>query len=162
MNPINNELVKTISEHQDEMIANVCNRLQKITKSHYEVIDYERHVERELEALNALVNSIETQDPVYFNKYIKDIGIIRSAEGYRLSEVQQALRIFEEELWRLLRKYLAAGEPLIKMLCVCNWIFGEAKDELARVYINRLLETELQVEGMQEKFFRYITEKKEK
>jgi hypothetical protein len=162
MNPSNKILVKIIHDHQDEMIANTCNRLQKISSSHYEVIDYERHVERELKALDALLKSIETKNCLHFNQYIEDIGTIRFKEGYRLNEVQGALRIFEEELWLLVKKYLAVEQPLIEMLSLCNWIIGEAKDHLAQVYLNKSLETGTQVEVLQEKFFKYITEKKEK
>jgi hypothetical protein len=162
MNPINEILANTLRSHQDELIANTCNRLQKISKSHYEDIDYERHVEREQISLDAFIKSIETNDPIPFSTYLQDIGNIRSSEGYRLSEVQDAVRIFEEELWLLLRKYLNAAEPLVEMLALCNRIIGAAKDHLAQAYLSKFLDTGDQVETLQKKFFKYIRENKEK
>jgi hypothetical protein len=161
MNPINRILVQTIREHRDEMIAKVCNRLQKLAASHYEVIDFDRLAEREETALNALVKSIETEDILPLTRYIEETGAIRSSEGYHLSEVQHALRIFEEELWHMLIKHHPAEKPLIEMLALCNWIIGQAKDHLAQIYLKISLDKQAQLDALRDKFHNYILEKKE-
>jgi hypothetical protein len=161
MNPINRILVQTIREHRDEMIANICNRLQKLAGSHYEVIDFDRLQEREETALSALVKSIETKDLLPLTRYIEETGTIRSSEGYPLSEVQNALRIFEEELWQMLIKYQPAEKPLIDMLALCNWIVGQAKDHLAQIYLKISLDKQAQLDALRDKFHNYILEKKE-
>ena len=52
------EFVNIIKERREELIDNVCNRLQKLLHSHYELIDYERHQEREQEFLDIILKSL--------------------------------------------------------------------------------------------------------
>ncbi|MBN1999661.1 hypothetical protein JW935_19055, partial [candidate division KSB1 bacterium] len=134
----NQDLIQTIKDHKDELINNICNRLQNLTASHYETIDFESHEEREKAVLHSLLESLKASNTKVFIQYLQRIASIRSAEGYTLAEVQKAVRIFEEELWAILIKYQPVNERLVNMLVICNEFFGEAKDNLAQVYMAQI------------------------
>jgi len=59
----------------------------------------------------------------------------RHAAGYDLSEVQTAINVIEEALWK---RILSSVEPdeLAHALGMVNAIFGMSKDVLARTYVS--------------------------
>ncbi len=148
-------LIATISKHKAELIKNVCNRLQKLERSHYEAIDFERHQEREEAMLHALLRGVEDADYSTFLDYIEKIAGRRSNEGYSLDEVQNAVTVFEEELWHILTKFVPIEPPLIDMLAICNRVFGKAKDHLARTYLKEAMETQKELDDLRQKFLAY-------
>ncbi len=154
-------LIVTISQHKAELIKNVCNRLQKLERSHYEVIDFERHQEREEAMLNALLKGMEEADYFTFLDYMEKIAGMRSNEGYSLDELQNATTVFEEELWHILTKFVPIEPSLVDMLAICNRIFGKAKDHLARTYLKEAVETRKELDDLRKRFFVYQQEKKD-
>ncbi len=157
----NKDLVQTINNHSEELINNICNRLQNLTASHYETIDFESHEEREKAALNSFLASLEASKTKIFIQYLQKIASIRSAEGYTLAEVQKAVRIFEEELWDILIKYQPVNKSLVDMLVTCNAFFGEAKDNLAQVFMAQTQEKQKELDDLRERFYSYRHDKKD-
>jgi hypothetical protein len=78
--------------------------------------------------------------PHGFDDYLCEILGKRIAEGYSLEELQRALRIFEELLWRLCAQERRDRDQLVRDLAVVTTIIGAAKDHLARVYLERAQE----------------------
>ena len=68
-------------------------------------------------------------------KHVRRILEQRLDEGFRLNEIQMALGCFEEEIWRLCEAEVRDREDLIACLGTASGLVGEAKDELARLYL---------------------------
>jgi hypothetical protein len=68
-------------------------------------------------------------------EHAEHIARERHAAGYDLFEVQTAINVIEEALWK---RILSSVEPneLAHALGMVNAIFGMAKDVLARTYVS--------------------------
>ena len=157
---VEQQLVNIILTHKDALIRQVCTRLEKLDQSHYEVIPYERHLEREEALLAALLQGLQEPEYTVFMAFIERIGGQRSNEGYALFEVQRALNIFEEELWRILTSTQPVDGDLVAMLSLCNRLFGRAKDHLAKIYHHQRQNVQSELDDLREKFQRYYPEQK--
>lgn len=146
------ELIKAIEQHHDELIETACNRLQKLYGSHYEMIDYECHVEREEMFLNALLDGLRSQTPDSFLVFVDELSEIRSEEGYSLEEFQEAFNVVEDNLWDMLRTEYSGDDALVAMLLLISHVFRQAKDHLSRVYMNKALAAERELEHLRKKF----------
>jgi hypothetical protein len=148
-------LMDTIQAHRDRLLSEVCGRLEKLSQSRYEVIPFERHLEREEALLTALLQGLAGPDPSAFTGFIERIAGQRSREGYSLDEVQQALNIFEEELWSILIETQPVTPELVAMLSLGNRLFGRAKDHLAQIYLHRTQNMQSELDDLREKFYDY-------
>jgi len=148
-------LMETIQAHHDRLLSSVCGRLENLSQSRYEVIPFERHLEREEAMLTALLQALAGTDPSAFTGFIERIAGQRSREGYSLDEVQQALNIFEEELWAILIDTQAVTPELVAMLSLCNRLFGRAKDHLAQIFLHRTQNMQSELDDLREKFYHY-------
>jgi hypothetical protein len=155
------DLVAALNNHKDELIINVCKRLQQFSPSHYEVIDFERHQEREEEFLQVIHKALQEDDNHSLVEYMEDLAHRRSNEGYQLEEVQQAVAIFEDELWRALIASLPIQKELVDILAACNRAFGRAKDHLARGYLRKAMETQKELDDLSQRFYAYRHDKKD-
>ena len=103
MPPNKENLIAAIEHHKEEVIDTVCKRLQKLSSSHYEMIDYERHSEREENFLNALLQGLRDETPESFLTFVERLSEQRSDEGYTLEEMFACVvgaRLGLSEVWR--------------------------------------------------------------
>ncbi len=149
------QLVAAILSHKDELLHQVCSRLEKFSQSHYEVIPYESHLKREEALLAALLQGLTDDDPTIFISFVERVASQRSQEGYSLYEVQRALNIFEEELWRLLTTTQPVNSDMVAMLAVCNRLFGSAKDHLAKIYHQEKQQVQEELDDLRKKFAQF-------
>ena len=77
--------------------------------------------------------AIRRADPII--EHAEQIARERFAAGYDLFEVQTAINVIEEALWK---RILSSVEPdeLAHALGMVNAIFGMSKDVLARTYVS--------------------------
>jgi transcriptional regulator with XRE-family HTH domain len=146
------QLITAIERHKEELIATNCRRLQQLRDSHYEIIDYECHLEREENFLNALLDGLRAETPESFLNFVDHLSEIRSEEGYSLEEFQEAFNIVEDSLWETLVARYPCDESLVKMLSLVSRIFRMSKDNLARVYLNEAFSAERELEHLRKKF----------
>jgi hypothetical protein len=73
--------------------------------------------------------------PAPFVKYVRQITDERIAEGYYLAEMQQALRLLEERVWRIAVEG-SSIDRLVRHLGIVTGTIGAAKDELARAFLS--------------------------
>jgi len=158
----NKKFIQAVLPHRDELIDRVCNRLQKLSRSHYEFIDYERHHEREEEFLDIILTALQENDYHLLLNYIEQLANKRSNEGYSLEEVQQAISIFEEELWNILTTYQPVREDLVEILHACNQLFGLVKDHMAKIYLEKTIKMQKKLDDLKEKFYTYRRDRKTK
>ncbi|MBN2356944.1 hypothetical protein JXO59_12585 [candidate division KSB1 bacterium] len=161
MSPVDQQLAETILTHKETLIRDVCTRLEKLSRSHYEVIPYERHLEREEALLTALLKGLQQPEHGAFIDFIDHIGGLRSNEGYSLEEVQRALNIFEQELWSVLIRTQPVDGRLVAMLSLCNRLFGQARDHLAKIYLSRSQDIQTELNDLRVRFYGYFKKEKE-
>ena len=66
-------------------------------------------------------------------KYMEKITVERFNAGFDLSEVQSAINVLEEAIWKLIMYERSPAEQ-IEELGLIGTVFGAAKDTLARTY----------------------------
>ena len=66
--------------------------------------------------------------------YARTLGRERFAAGYELFEVQRAVNVFEETLWRHLRS-LSEPAEFARSIGLVSMVLGLAKDMLAQTYV---------------------------
>lgn len=161
MQKSNEKLLETLQHHREELIDRVCNRLQKLSRSRYEVIDYERHREREEEFFDIVVESFQENNTQRLLNHMSDLAVVRANEGYQMEEVQKAIDIFEEELWNVLTTYQPKDAVLVEQLVLCNRIFCEAKNYFSRQYMKKVLQMQQSLSNLKEKFYVYRSDRRE-
>jgi hypothetical protein len=145
-------VITAIERHREEVIDTVCKRLQKLSSSHYEMIDYERHLEREENFLNALLQGLQDKTPESFLTFVEHLSEQRLEEGYTLEEFQDAFNVVEDTLWDMLVTHFLHDVSLVEMLAIVSRLFRAAKDRLARVFLQETLSAQRELEHLQKKF----------
>jgi len=148
-------ITKIIDTFFDETIIRICNRLQKIAPSHYEIIDFERHQEREEEFLRLLQDSFEKQHTDKVKEYMNNLAALRSKQGYAISEVQQAIDIIEEELWHTLINSGEDSQQVISMLYECHQLFTLIRNEFACAFVESQTTMQKYMTSLKERFYSY-------
>lgn len=148
-------LSKVIDAYYDETIDRICNRLQKLPRSHYEIIDYERHQEREEEFLDLIKHSLDKDNDRSLIKYMQELAQTRSNEGYTLDEVQRAIDIIEEEWWRTIIHCGWNKNDIIEMLYICNRMFTLIRNKFATAYLETQQQVQKPMDELKERFFSY-------
>jgi hypothetical protein len=99
---------------------------------------------RALRLVDAFVESL-AETPARFVRHVEGIVGDRVAAGFALGEVQAALSLLEERLWRLVVDDCAAADPTPSLSRVTTTI-GAAKDRLAQLYLAELQRQLVRVE----------------
>jgi hypothetical protein len=155
MTPDREQLISIIESHRDELITAICRKLQRLSDSHYAMIDYECHVEREEVFLDALLKGLRDPASHGFLDFVKQLSETRSEEGYSLEEFQEAFNIVEDCLWEKLVQDYERDDTFVEMLAIMIHIFRRAKDCLARIYLDKALLAERELEHLRRKFRAY-------
>ncbi len=145
-------LIRIIQQYRDELITTICRRLQQLHDSHYEVIDYECHVEREEQFLNALLDGLSQPTDIDFLNFVERLSEIRSDEGYSLEEFQEAFNIVEDSLWNILVREYGRNDAFIDMWSIMALEFRRAKDRLAQTFLDKAHSAERELEHLRKKF----------
>lgn len=128
-------LIKLFRSWEDDLVNEAVTELRHARLQHYiedgEEITRERvgrFISRALECF-----SLRRAEPMI--EHAEQIARERYAAGYDLFEVQTAINVIEEALWK---RILSSIEPdeLAHALGMVNAIFGMAKDVLARTYVS--------------------------
>jgi hypothetical protein len=149
------KLIAIIEAHHEELVDLICQRLQKLPGSHYEMIDYERHLEREEAFLDGLLQGLREESPMTFGHFIDQLSEQRSEEGYSLAEVQMALNTVEDAWWDLLRANLPPDASLVNILVITRRFFRSAKDHLAQAFLRKALLDQKELAEVRKKFRAY-------
>jgi hypothetical protein len=75
-------------------------------------------------------------DPAPFSVYMRELTAARISEGYELAEIQRALVLLEQRAWQLAIEDANIG-TLVRHLSVITSTIGQAKDEMARIFLAR-------------------------
>ena len=145
-------LIKIIQQYHDELITTICRQLQQLHDSHYEVIDYECHVEREEQFLNALLDGLRQPTEGDFLNFVQRLSERRSDEGYSLEEFQDAFNVVEDSMWNILVREYGHNQAFIEMWSIIAHEFRRAKDQLAQTFLDKAHSAERELEHLRKKF----------
>lgn len=158
----NADLINEIRKHFDEIIIKICNQLQKLSPSHYENIDFERHQEREEVFINEVQQFLKKNEPTELLDYIRELAEKRSNEGYTLQEVQHAFDIIEIEIWHVITTSGKDDQTIINMLKVCRDLFALVRNKYAQNYLQEQLKLQKRMNELKERFYIYRHDRKDR
>jgi hypothetical protein len=154
-------LLQVIRENFDQTILRICNRLQKISPSHYEIIDFERHQEREEEFLKQICDGIERENDELLKSNMVQLANIRNNEGYTLAEVQKAFDAVEEELWYTLTHCGRDNGEIIELLHELHQVMTLMRNQFAVSYADKQIDVQKRMAKLKERFFIYRHDRKD-
>ncbi|RPI01143.1 MAG: hypothetical protein EHM72_07270 [Calditrichaeota bacterium] len=155
MIPTKENLVQVIKADFDQLVIRICNRLQKISLTHYENIDFERHQEREEAFLSLICDALADQNDEPLKNHMIELANIRHNEGYALAEVQSAIDTIEDELWDTV---IACGRPpdiIINMLHEVHRLMVLMRNQFAVSYAEKQVDVQKRMAKLKERFFIY-------
>lgn len=130
---MNAPLKAILDEHHELLVYNMVHQLSVPEAGHYRKLQGQELRVRVEELCTAFAAAVATGGDA-FVEHILAISRERVAEGYALREVQLALRVFEENIWRLVTVHVPL-EQQVACLALATGIVGRAKDELAESYL---------------------------
>jgi len=129
------ELTELLRERSDDLVAEAMAELRQAHLEHYEAEGLTAVRERLATLLEVTLQCLSTAraDPVV--EYTTRVAHDRFAGGYDLLELQTAINVLEEALWK---QILSSMEPVevAHALGLVSSILGMGKDALARAYVS--------------------------
>jgi hypothetical protein len=134
-------LVELIREQADVLVSGALAELRQARLTHYEEEGIHAARERLTTLLEQTLICLDTRraDPII--DWAQRVGRDRFAAGYDLFEVQTAINVLEEALWKRILSSVGP-EDLAHALGLINAILSMAKDTLARTYVSLATNTE--------------------
>jgi hypothetical protein len=129
------ELTELLGDRSQELVDEAMQELRQAHLEHYAAEQLQTVRERLATLLELTVRCVGTgrADPMV--DYSTQIAHERFAAGYDLLELQTALNVLEEALWR---RILSSMEPaeIARALGLVSATLGMGKDALARAYVS--------------------------
>ncbi len=120
---------------EEDLVNEAVTELRHARLQHYVADGEEITRERVARFINRALECISLHRAEPMIEHAERIARERHASGYDLFEVQTAINVVEEALWK---RILSSVEPeeLAHALGMVNAIFGMSKDVLARTYVS--------------------------
>lgn len=125
-----------VADQAADLANELAEALRHTASPHYETIEEAKLHERTQRLVDAFVVALE-HGPHSFVDYVRQMTEERISEGYYLTEIQTVLSLLEGRVWRMVVAEAPVSELVSELGCVTT-VVGTAKDELARVYLERL------------------------
>jgi hypothetical protein len=128
-------LSELLKDRSDRLVAEAVTELRRAHMAHYEAEDVSIVRERLETLLDLTLECLSTGRADVMVAHTARIARDRYAGGYELLEVQTAINVLEEALWR---QILGSMEPVevAHALGLVSSILGMGKDALARAYVS--------------------------
>lgn len=136
------KLQKLLESSSNEIVEEAYINLERIKLRTYKKAETEI-TKRKLSTLyNKLSQCTSEKSILPMVNYAEKIAEQRYDDGYDLYEVQTAINLLEEAIWkRIFKKF--KGEELEKFIGLVSTILGAGKDALARKYVSLATKTKL-------------------
>ena len=142
------DLYRLLKEHREALAASTLRRVVASGAPHYARVQAGEVQSRIRGLAAALVESVRPSRHALVD-HVRRITEDRVEEGFGLGEIQMALGCLEEEVWRLCIAQVPDRLDLVRCLGIATGIVGQAKDELARVYLERKVQGDAAVRDLQ-------------
>jgi hypothetical protein len=128
-------LAELIREKADILVNGAVAELHQARLQHYEEEGIQAAKERLTTLLDETLSCLDARraDPII--DWATRVGHERFAAGYDLFEVQTAINVLEEALWKRILSSVGPDD-LAHALGLINAILSTAKDTLARTYVS--------------------------
>jgi len=133
---MNHQLYELIESNRDVLRARVSNQVQVPYAPHYQAREKLLLGVRVERLIQEYLDSVRTESTGFVD-YVRNLADERFREGYRLSEIQMALNIFNEELWQLCSETEKDKYQLLRYLSQMYITIGAAKDQVAQMYLRQ-------------------------
>ena len=128
-------LAELIRENADDLVSGAVAELHHARLEHYEEEGLQAANERLTTLLEQALSCLDAGRANPIVDWATRVGQERFAAGYDLFEVQTAINVLEEALWKRILSSVGP-EDLAHALGLINAILSLAKDTLARTYVS--------------------------
>ena len=142
-------LFQILSPKRAKLSDTITKELRSGDLPHYGEIEISRLKARVDRFVDAFVEST-TGEPLAFVRFIERLAEERIAEGYYLEEIQRVLNLLWQHSWKAVVDH-APAESRLEELEVISRTVGDAKDELARIYLARTLEVNTRAQELEQR-----------
>lgn len=132
---------------RSELEDGVAARLRATDTPHYRALGPDELRSRVAQLVEAFVGGFS--DPAALGRHVRRLADERQHEGFRLDELQAALSALEERAWRVAERGVTDVAVLVPRLAAVSGSLGRAKDELARVFLERSLAAERHAKALE-------------
>lgn len=129
------DVVALLKQRAKALVAEATESVMRAHLSHYEATGREGTERRIRRLFDLLVDCIDRQTAVPMVEHAQAIAVERWESGFDLQEVQTAINVIEEAVWK---RVLAELEPkdYAQALGRVSTVLGLGKDALARKYVS--------------------------
>jgi hypothetical protein len=129
------DLAQLLRETAGTLVEEAAAQVHQARLQHYEEEGVPAARERLSTLLDLTLECLEASRAEPIIEWATRIGRERYERGYELAEVQTAINVLEEILWRRILATLGPGD-LAYALGLVNALLGMAKDTVARTYVS--------------------------
>ena len=126
-------LIELLYNKPDLILLDSTDSLVRAHLKHYDKLSPEKIRLRLLKLFQALEKAVEVNSCEEMVKFMDKVSDERYESGYELHEVQTAINILEESLWKNIADFVDKDKQVSAMKQV-TCILGKAKEELASEY----------------------------
>jgi len=124
-----------LAARADDIIQHAMSTMGTRRLDHYERLGEEASAEQRRAFLRLIIEAARTRDLVPVIEHAERVGRERYESGFEFVEVQGAMNLLEEAIWRELLTGLPQAEQG-EALGLVSTILGAAKDKLASTYVS--------------------------
>ncbi len=134
------DLVELLRAKQTPIVQEASEILERARLPHYAEAGSDEGRTRLSRLYALMLQSLESRNLVPIMAYMEQVAAERFEAGYDLREVQTAINVLEETIWK---EVVAAVPPeqLAQSLGLVGTVLGSAKDSLARAYVSLATKT---------------------
>jgi hypothetical protein len=127
-------LIDLFEQYKDIILLEVTENMERVNLEHYEDDSEEKLRQKMARTYYVFKEAItkESFDPL--KNYLERVGEERYASGYELYELQTALNILEECIWKQIDEKLPKKEQLDAFITITKYM-SNAKLTLAKIYV---------------------------
>jgi hypothetical protein len=128
------DLNQLLEQEADAIVGEATAVLERTRLQHYSRDGVAESGDRLRRLFELLRQSIAGRELAPVIEYMKTVAAERFQAGYEIREVQMAINVLEETVWKHVVDHVSPGE-LAQSLGLVSTVLGAAKDSLAREYV---------------------------
>lgn len=128
-------VIELLDRKTETILKEATEGVSRSHLEHYERIGKKQVEDRFRKLLHLTIQSMKEKKLSFINEYAQDLAQERFAAGYDLREIQIAINVLEEAIWKIVVKETVPAE-LAQALGLVSTVLGSAKDTLAQTYVS--------------------------
>ena len=128
------ELTEMLEAQADQIVDDAVESLRRSHLRHYEAAGQEYSQETLRRLFDIVIDCVRSRRLGPILAYFEQVAQRRYDGGYGLHEVQTAVNVLEEAIWRNVLEHVSAGNRA-EALTLISTVLGKGKDKLALRYV---------------------------